>query len=234
MKATTTLESLIARLEGGEDPGAVERDAEELFRELPREELLAAEEALAARGLSVHPRLCAAHLAASAGERDSFRARLPEGHPLATMMTEHEHILGWLARLEEIVAQESLDAEARAEAGAIGERLVGAEPHHQREEQVLFPALIERGIAGPPRVMEAEHVELRQHKHAVRDLALEGGDEAKLRRTARILIAMLRDHIAKEDGVLYPMAFEVIAAEEWPALKARCDEIGYCCGRHGA
>ena len=160
-------------------------------------------------------------------------------------MDEHQAILARLERLQELVARElgepsAPDARARLEEiASIGRHLVDAEPHHQREEQVLFPALRELGIEGPPNVMEAEHVELRALKHAVAEGAakiLESGDGAGVARgfarNARQLVGLLRDHIAKEDHVLYPMAVQAIAPAEWERMKARCDEIGYCCGGH--
>jgi hypothetical protein len=46
---------------------------------------------------------------------------------------------------------------------------------------------------------------------------------------------MLREHIAKEDGVLYPLALRVIREPStWAELRARCDAIGYCCPRAGS
>jgi DUF438 domain-containing protein len=48
----------------------------------------------------------------------------------------------------------------------IAAHLLGAEPHHQREEQVLFAELENRGLFGQPRVMRMEHEDLRIRKHA--------------------------------------------------------------------
>ncbi len=40
----------------------------------------------------------------------------------------------------------------------------------------------------------------------------------------------LRDHIFKENNILYPMAVQVILEpEKWADMKLKCDEIGYCC-----
>lgn len=239
MTTELRLRELIVRLENGEDRASVERDAVELFRTLDQRELLAAEEQLAARGLRIHPTLCAAHREAVGGDRDAFRARLPDGHVLATLMDEHVRLLAKLERLAELCGAEELDRPALEEIAEIGRHLVGAEPHHAREEQVLFPALVARGLAGPPRVMEMEHVGIRSLKHAIIDLAgralagdsAETGAQDALRQSARKLVADLREHIAKEDGILYPMSFDTITdPAEWEAMRARCDEIGYCAG----
>jgi hemerythrin-like domain-containing protein len=178
---------------------------------------------------------CGGHGAAEV--RAPFRARLPDGHVLATLMDEHARMLAHLDHLEPQAAKlENTSGMAFARIEAIARHLIGAEPHHQREEQVLFPALRERGIEGPPAVMEEEHVELRALKHAVVDLAgkCTAGDKAAveaLRRTVRTLVSALRSHIDKEDSILYPMAFASMSDADFAAMRARCDEVGYCCGR---
>ena len=52
------------------------------------------------------------------------------------------------------------DADARVDfkkkANGLVSEVLGAEPHHQREEEVLFPAIEELGIAGPPNMMRTE------------------------------------------------------------------------------
>ena len=168
---------------------------------------------------------------------------LPEGHVVRTFMEEHQRILSHLDRLEELVGEtpDGGTPEGRGrleEIQGIAAHLIGAEPHHQREEQVLFPALEQRGVSGPPAVMTAEHVELRALKHAVADRTAEvrDGDAAQwatLRREALALVELLREHIGKEDTVLYPMALRVIRdGTEWAELRRRCDAIGYCCQGH--
>ncbi len=94
--------------------------------------------------------------------------------------------------------------------------------HHKKEEGVLFPAMVEGGLSyqsGPVAVMLAEHEEGRRLTREMRQAAesLQGGDN-----TARNLIvqnalgyvALLRQHIAKEDNVLFPMADQIIPKEK--------------------
>ncbi len=90
--------------------------------------------------------------------------------------------------------------------------------HHNKEEGVLFPAMESAGVAregGPIGVMLAEHEEGRKFTRAMRAAAerLAGGDEAArfdVVKNASGYVALLRQHIAKEDGVLFPMADRVI------------------------
>jgi hemerythrin-like domain-containing protein len=96
--------------------------------------------------------------------------------------------------------------------------------HHRKEEGVLFTAMAAAGMptqTGPIAVMLAEHEQGRAYTRGMRQAAerLQAGDEparADVIRNARGYAALLRQHIAKEDGVLFPMADQVIppAAQE--------------------
>ena len=238
MDGKQRLIEILDRLEAGHDPAGARDEAVALIEELGTPALLDIEQRLVAAGMPVERmrHLCAAHAQASQGERSAFRNSLPPDHPVAVLMDEHVQILGRLAALS--AAADRLAGErprALAEMAELGAALVAAEPHHSREELVIFPALRERGMSGPPDVMEFEHTEIRRLKHAIHNGALallEGGegDEARLRSDALRLVTVLSDHIAKEDGILYPMAVQVIDEPgAWDELRARCDRVGYCC-----
>jgi len=104
--------------------------------------------------------------------------------------------------------------------------------HHFKEEKVLFPALEEHGIprdGGPVGMMLIEHEEGRSY---VRGMAaaitqIEGGDqgaEEALFENARNYLRLLREHIQKEDDILFRMADEVIPADEQKQLLRRFEE----------
>jgi hemerythrin-like domain-containing protein len=90
--------------------------------------------------------------------------------------------------------------------------------HHRKEEGVLFPAMELAGVpseGGPIGVMLAEHQEGRQLTSAMRAaaerLAADDADaRAELVRCALQYVDLLRQHIAKEDNVLFPMAEQVL------------------------
>jgi hemerythrin-like domain-containing protein len=90
--------------------------------------------------------------------------------------------------------------------------------HHRKEEHVLFEAMFEAGLpreGGPVNVMLAEHEQGRAYIRAMRTAAeqLQAGDEtarARVIEAARGYAALLRQHIAKEDGILFPLANQVI------------------------
>jgi hemerythrin-like domain-containing protein len=92
--------------------------------------------------------------------------------------------------------------------------------HHRKEEGVLFEAMVAAGLpkqAGPVAVMLAEHEQGRAYTCGMREAAqrLEAGDSsagADVVRNALGYAALLRGHIQKEDGILFPMAGQVIPA----------------------
>ena len=90
--------------------------------------------------------------------------------------------------------------------------------HHAKEEDVLFEALIKNGMPrenSPIAAMMMEHDQGRAFvkivEAATRE-ALDGqvGIERIIAENALAYTALLREHIAKEDDILYPLAERVI------------------------
>lgn len=238
------LKELLERLNRGEPPESVKAEAREFLASVDPAELSAAEQALIDEGLDPAElrNLCGAHLAVLDDELRGVRTSLQPGHVLDTMMKEHDAILRLLDEIERADAAvqkaESLPAcgdvlPALEHAAA---HLPEAEPHHAREEQVLFPELEKRGVTGPPRIMRMEHELLRENKRVLKDLvgrakAMDfGAFKRQLHEVAAELVSVLREHIFKENTILYPTALQVIQdARVWAAMKDDCDRIGYCC-----
>jgi hemerythrin-like domain-containing protein len=90
--------------------------------------------------------------------------------------------------------------------------------HHFKEEESLFPLLAERGVpveGGPIGVMLHEHTVGRSLLAAIRDRlpAAQRGDEtagSEIAASAQRYIELLRQHIWKEDNVLFQMAHRVL------------------------
>lgn len=100
--------------------------------------------------------------------------------------------------------------------------------HHGKEEDLLFTKLYERGMprgVGPVAVMLDEHEIGRRY---VRDMlnALEACERGEVAAVltfadrASEYVELLRDHIAKEDGVLFPMADAMLRDEDREVLLA--------------
>jgi hemerythrin-like domain-containing protein len=94
--------------------------------------------------------------------------------------------------------------------------------HHVKEEQVLFKTMSEYGTPvqnGPIGAMLFEHEQGRQFTRGMREAALKmaGGDKnarSEVVQNARGYAALLRQHINKENNVLFPMADQVIPVAE--------------------
>jgi hypothetical protein len=244
MEKVQQLTSILKRLSEGEDTTAVRAEAREFLAAIDPADLSIAEQKLLEAGLKPEDlrHLCSVHIEVLGDQVAQFKAKLPPGHVVHTMVGEHEMILGYLDELERLnaaIQQMQRYDSARDEfklLGHIAEHLVEAEAHHQREEDVLFPELERRGVWGPPRIMRMEHEDLRRRKHELKELA-EGVAtmrfeefKRKLDATARLIVPLLRDHIFKENNILYPTAVEMIREEQvWQRMKQECDTIGYCC-----
>jgi hemerythrin-like domain-containing protein len=84
--------------------------------------------------------------------------------------------------------------------------------------------------AGPIGVMLAEHEQGRAYSRALREAARQlaaGDDTARgtVLRHARDYIMLLRQHIAKEDNVLFPMAANLIPPAEQTSLAEDFERI---------
>lgn len=146
--------------------------------------------------------------------------------PTAILRDEHEVILRALALLERL-----------------GERLEAAQPvdretlawlrgffstfadrcHHGKEEQHLFPALERHGVpkeGGPLGVMLLEHEEGRA---LVR--AMVGGTDQQSGESIRKYTALLRAHIDKENGILFPLAEQVLPGQEQHEMARAFEEV---------
>lgn len=105
--------------------------------------------------------------------------------------------------------------------------------HHQKEEGVLFKTMAAAGIpegTGPLAVMLAEHEQARAYTRGLREAAqrLQAGDQralAEVIRNTRGYVRLLREHILKEDAVLFPMANSVIPAREHANVLAEFGRI---------
>ncbi|MBI5863083.1 MAG: hemerythrin domain-containing protein [Planctomycetes bacterium] len=113
-------------------------------------------------------------------------------------------------------------------------RLFADACHHGKEEDLLFPALIERGMpgeGGPIAVMLYEHNVGRklvtQIAEAIKARA-EGDPDAEKRATTAAMdfYRMLTQHIDKEDNVLFRMGEQILPPEAQANLCTKFDEVG--------
>lgn len=145
--------------------------------------------------------------------------------PIQELMDEHRVIEKVLSALER--------AAERDVPFAFYERAVdfiarfADECHHGKEEERLFPVLERKGVpreGGPIGVMCAEHEVGRGHVARMRAL-IAAEDRDGLRRESLAYAGLLRDHIRKEDEVLFPMGRSVLDAGEIAKLTAAFREV---------
>jgi len=143
--------------------------------------------------------------------------------PTEELMEEHEAILGILDVLDEISSQIERHAPFNTDDVA---RIVdflrrfADGCHHAKEEQHLFPALEQAGVPrenGPIGMMLSEHDLGRKHIAAIAAACEKcvRGEEAsgEIASNARAYARLLRDHINKENRVLFPMAERFLSLE---------------------
>jgi hemerythrin-like domain-containing protein len=105
--------------------------------------------------------------------------------------------------------------------------------HHHKEEGLLFEALASTGFPkdqGPVGVMLAEHEMARAFTRGLRGAAQRwaaGEESAKseVATYARNYAALLRQHIAKEDNILFPMADRMLPASQQDQLASAFDRF---------
>lgn len=162
------------------------------------------------------------------------------------MMDEHQLILRMISLVEKHTD--------RLEAGAFRDwnfylnavdfiRNFADRFHHAKEESILFVELVENGMPARQSPIEAMLMEHEQGRDLVRRmedaarrlLDSENGSESALAEAARGYATLLREHIAKEDLILYPLAERILpeavrgrmldayaaAAGEMPGLEER-------------
>ena len=105
--------------------------------------------------------------------------------------------------------------------------------HHSKEEGILFPAMAAKGIpqeGGPIGAMLHEHEVGRAYVRGMEDQIKAGqdGDEQAIRefaKHARGYTALLRQHIHKEDNILYRLAEQVLDDKDQSSVLAQYDHV---------
>lgn len=100
----------------------------------------------------------------------------------------------------------------------------GLRRHIAMEEEVLFPAfeaVSDMDSGGPTAVMRVEHQQMLGFLEQI-EAAIQAGKVEQAIDTGDMLLMLIQQHCAKEEGVLYPMA-ENLLAGQWAELSARLE-----------
>jgi hemerythrin-like domain-containing protein len=157
------------------------------------------------------------------------------------LLNEHEAILSAIKIMGSMIAdmENSPTVETRDIQDFIGFLKEFADKcHHGKEEGLLFPAMSEAGIpdvAGPISFMLAEHAQGRKLIQDMEESITPALDKNKLAEAARNYAHFIRNHIQKENMVLFPMADNYLTETQLDRLYEGFEEheekvIGH--GRH--
>ena len=158
--------------------------------------------------------------------------------PTGILRDQHRNILKIADLVEHVIVsagEEAPDYDALDDCVTFI-RLYADALHHGKEEDLLFPELVSRGMpkdGGPIAVMLHEHAEGRRFARTMAaelPAAREGDAEARGRlvRAGRGYVALIRGHIMKEDHILFNMADQLIDA---PACRSLCAAYDGVCQR---
>jgi len=144
--------------------------------------------------------------------------------PTQILMDEHELILAVLDSLEE--GADRLDGGAKVDPDFFldaAEFVAGFADkcHHAKEEEILFVAMTAMGMpqdSGPVADMLVEHEEGRLYTQGFRAAAeqMKDGDAAAASDVVCNVydyVNLMREHILKENNVLFPMAAQIIPVD---------------------
>ena len=143
---------------------------------------------------------------------------------IADLMTDHEAILSAIQILDRMipVIEKAPAVEPKDIQDFIGFLKEFADKcHHGKEEGLLFPAMVQAGIpgqGGPIGVMLAEHARGRQFIRDMEAALADNLDRVRLAAAARGYASLLRAHIQKENGMLFPMAERVLTGAQLDVL----------------
>lgn len=156
--------------------------------------------------------------------------------PTDILMREHrviEQVLNCLEKMAERCETEGVLDKKHSKDAVDFFRGFADRCHHGKEEVHLFPMMESRGFprgCGPTDVMRYEHDQGRSHIRAMDEAinaASAGGRQAMetFVREARAYVALLRQHIQKEDTCLFPMANQAMSDEDQQTLMGLFDKV---------
>jgi hemerythrin-like domain-containing protein len=148
-------------------------------------------------------------------------------NPILLLRREHAEALVMLDHLDAALHDLTAPGASVAVEKAIAFLDEEVRAHNEREEESLFPAL-EKYLprSGPTAQMRSEHREfwnlLSAFKAALRDKTLSPGGP---RKQGLGVVNILRNHIEKENQFLFPMAQQLLSAEEKAGVARKMEEL---------
>jgi len=158
--------------------------------------------------------MCSCHAALN---RSGVGASAPSGPATAELRRDHDLILGAVTVLERV--GDRLEFGPPVSESALTElvqliRTFADRCHQGKEEGQLFPALQAKGLSEVLAVFLGDHDTGRRYLTTLAS-AVPAAERAL---AARRYVGLMRDHIRRENDLLFPMAERALSAEEQGAL----------------
>ena len=220
--------ALLRRVKTEADVEPARRELADLLGSVPAEEIAAIEQELLAGGMPVGDlhRMCDAHARILGDTVAPSDPGLPPYHPVAAYLAENRAIAAASERFADVCRTAGSGTMDAVTAGAALDDLAKIETHYVRKENQLFPALERNAFSGPSKVMWSVHNEIRDWIRVCR-FAIAQSDATQLADQGLHLVRMVTEMIAKEEKILYPTALRLLTEEEWRAIRAGDDHVGY-------
>lgn len=239
------IREVILDLHQGKSVDEVKSRFHEVIKDIDAGEIAIIEESLVQEGLPIGEvqRLCDVHASLFKDVLEhKTEAEIPPGHPIHTFREENKaleklltvdigSIMGKLAENQDGQEVQSLILSLTEKINL----LMDVDKHYSRKENLLFPLLEKYGITAPPKVMWGVDDEIRaalkEAREALRSFRADEGDAGNvidLMAKVSDSLNKVTEMIFKEEKILFPMALETLAEDEWYRIYEDSDEIGYC------
>ncbi len=244
MDKIKNLTGLLERIDAGENPDNIKKESRDLLSIITPTDIVRAEQNISESGLDLKKisRMCRLHVSLVDHPAEKLRTNLPPGHVLRRLLSEHQIVQCLLVDLinlnTEISRLEYLCATTPEYTRLlhIVSHLSAATQHCGIEESMIFPWFEKVGIRTLPQILTAEHSDLKQYIERLYELVYKccatdfGEFKCSLDKIVQFVVPLKREHIFKEDNLLYPVAFEIIDdTSTWDRFYSTCEQIGYCC-----
>lgn len=169
-------------------------------------------------------------------ERDEQPHKSKNATAIQSLSCEHRHIETVIKSLHDAVA--ALNARQRLNVQKLQTvveflRVYADQRHHQREEALLFPALVKRGVPAQGCPIGGLNNELEKGRALVFALdenitAYEqrpSGADSAVQKTLQAIIDLYRKHLWMEDAMVFPMAEKIITETENKELKEKFADL---------
>lgn len=232
------LKELITELHKGKGVEEIKPRFEKLINGISVTEIAEMEKALVLEGMPLEEiqKLCDVHAAVFKGSIEDIHKpqNLKEvpGHPVHTFLLENRELEKLVNDRIKPDAKDFASEDNRENVNKLLEdinALWEVDKHYQKKENLLFPYLEKYGITAPPKVMWGVDDEVRAAiKEARGMLSSYGGNKPALLDKLNEAANKVSEMIFKEENILFPMALDTLAEDEWIRIGEESGEFGYC------